>query len=370
MDMAVAVEVKGLPDGYRLGAGLQLMSGEAAGRQLYCIGSVGDVFACDGHGEANLQRFNGVKVGDEVHVDNRKFLAFCYFHRHHVMDDAQFDSLRVDGVPIYPQHPVPLHVAADGRALHRPLRGQAAVDPPHPRLVAVAVAGHHLRGRRAAGTRAPEAAAGEVPPAVDRERRARPAGDAAHSPQRASSTWLIDYIPIIEQGLVDLIRWVEDGVPPPTRPTSTSTARSGCPTRPPSAVASSPWCGVPSTAACAPRCKVGRPGHLEVACRSAAGRRARSSRSQWDFDGHGAFPFRHDDVDGTDTAVTLTTTHTYDTPGTYFATALVASHRDGDVDARVPAAAEPGLGAHRRHLVIEPAAAGPTNETDPRGMAS
>ena len=45
MDMAYAIEVKGLPDGYRLGAGLQLLSGEASGRQLYCIGTAGDLFA-------------------------------------------------------------------------------------------------------------------------------------------------------------------------------------------------------------------------------------------------------------------------------------------------------------------------------------
>ena len=36
------------------------------------------------------------------------------------------------------------------------------------------------------------------------------------SPPRATATWLIDYTPIIEQGLVDLIRWVEDGVAPPS----------------------------------------------------------------------------------------------------------------------------------------------------------
>jgi hypothetical protein len=53
---------------------------------------------------------------------------------------------------------------------------------------------------------------------------------------------------------------------------------------------------------------------------------------EWDFDGSGAFPFRHE-IAGGDTAVKLSTTHTYDRPGTYFATARVRSHRDGDMDA-------------------------------------
>jgi hypothetical protein len=40
-----------------------------------------------------------------VLVDNRKFLAYCYFARHHVTDDPAFAHLLADGEPIYPQHP-------------------------------------------------------------------------------------------------------------------------------------------------------------------------------------------------------------------------------------------------------------------------
>ena len=53
---------------------------------------------------------------------------------------------------------------------------------------------------------------------------------------------------------------------------------------------------------------------------------------EWDLDGWGSFPFRHD-VDGSATSVNLSTTHSYDRPGTYFATARVLSHREGKVDA-------------------------------------
>ena len=49
---------------------------------------------------------------------------------------------------------------------------------------------------------------------------------------------------------------------------------------------------------------------------------------RWDFDGSGTYPLEGV-VDGTSAAVTLTTTHTYERPGTYFVTALVESHRDG-----------------------------------------
>jgi hypothetical protein len=57
------------------------------------------------------------------------------------------------------------------------------------------------------------------------------------------------------------------------------------------------------------------------------------------LDGSGTYPFSHAEVDGKASALTLTTTHVYDRPGRYFATALVESHRQGDVNAtsrRVP----------------------------------
>jgi hypothetical protein len=53
---------------------------------------------------------------------------------------------------------------------------------------------------------------------------------------------------------------------------------------------------------------------------------------EWDFDGLGTFPVR-EDVDGADTTVKASQTHTYDVPGTYFATARVCSNREGDVNA-------------------------------------
>ena len=59
---------------------------------------------------------------------------------------------------------------------------------------------------------------------------------------------------------------------------------------------------------------------------------------RWDFDGSGTYPFTHE-VDGAAAEVTLSTTHAYDRPGTYFVTSLVESHRHGDVSAtarRIP----------------------------------
>jgi hypothetical protein len=330
MDMAYAVEVKGLPEGYRLGAGLQLKTGDAAGRQLYCIGSVGDVFACDGHGEANLMRFNGVKVGDEIHVDNRKFLAFCYFHRHHLMEDAQFDSLRLDGVPIYQQHPVPLM---------SPLMGVSYTGQFEGKLLWI----HHTHDSslwpsqgiiyRGAvlNAQGPEAAAEKFRLQWTQNAEHIPPTFLPNSSKRATSTWLIDYFPVIEQGLADLIQWVEEGVAPPNttfefvdgqvRLPATASERGGV----------QPVVSVTANGGLRAEVKAGEKVQLEVAAEVPPNGGTIVSVT-WDFDGWGSFPFQHD-VDGSDTSVRLTTTRTYDAPGTYFATALVHSNREGKVDA-------------------------------------
>ncbi|HVU72904.1 MAG TPA: PKD domain-containing protein, partial [Mycobacteriales bacterium] len=54
------------------------------------------------------------------------------------------------------------------------------------------------------------------------------------------------------------------------------------------------------------------------------------TKVEWDFDGSGAFA-GSEPVDGTQRRLVATATHTYETPGTYFVTARVSAHRDGDV---------------------------------------
>jgi hypothetical protein len=336
-DVPLAVQVKDVPPGYRLGAGLSPTSGKAAGRQLYCMMFAEDVFFCDGRAEANLLRFDGVEAGDDIHVDNRKFLAFCYFARHHVMSDVQFDSLRVDGVPVYPQHPVPVMSPLMGNSYSGQFEGKllwvhhthdASLWPPQGVIYESAVVG----AQGAAG-------------AEDRF-RLRWSEHAEHVPPmmispaqgRAANTWLIDYQPIIEQSLSDLTDWVEHGTAP--SPT-TYTYENGKVSLPASASERGgiqPVVEVSGNGVACAHVAVGEAVALEVRAEVPAGA-GTIVGVQWDFDGAGAFPFRHDGVDGSAAEVKLSTTHTYEAPGTYFATALVHSHREGDTAAtsrRIP----------------------------------
>ena len=61
--------------------------------------------------------------------------------------------------------------------------------------------------------------------------------------------------------------------------------------------------------------------------------------AKWDFDGSGTYPYEHSDIDGTSAEVELSTSYVFNQIGTHFVTALVESHRDGDVKAvarRIP----------------------------------
>jgi Tannase and feruloyl esterase len=337
-DTPFAVQLEGVKqDGYRLGSGLRVLSGRAAGRQLYCNFAVGDVFYCDGPGEANLLRFSGVLPGNEVHIDNHKFLAFCYFARHHLMDDEQFDFLRVDSIPIYQQHPVPEMSPLMGVSYSGQFSGKliwihhthdASLWPPQGVIYERAViaaqgadgAAEHFRLR---WTQNAEHGA------PDR---------LASAPNRASNTWLVEYQPIVEQTLADLMDWVEKGIAPPGTNYAYKDGRVLLPSTAAERGGIQPVVTVAANGQIRAEARTGEPVTLRVAAEVPPGA-GTIVGVEWDFEGAGTYEYRHEGIDGTVPRVELETTHVYERPGDYFVTARVHSHRDGDVNAetrRIP----------------------------------
>ncbi|MEY2570351.1 MAG: hypothetical protein QOE63_701, partial [Acidimicrobiaceae bacterium] len=151
---------------------------------------------------------------------------------------------------------------------------------------------------------------------------------------RAPNTWLIDYNAVIEQSLADLTAWVEDGVEPAGTSyeyhprdgrivlPSTAAERGGI----------QPVVVVTANGDARAQVSVGDAVTLEVVADAPPSGGTIISIA-WDFDGGGSFRVSEAEIDGTQTSVTRTTTHTYDKAGTYFVTAMVHAHRDGDVNA-------------------------------------
>ena len=326
-DLPIAIEVPGLTKGYRLGAGVRLVTGGVAGRQLYCTQFIGDLLFCDGRADANLERFRGVKAGDVVHIDNRAFLAFCYFYRYHISDDPLNDFLRLDGAPIHPQHAVPLASPLMGVPYSGQYEGKllwihhtldASLWPPQGILYKRAVEGAQGEAQAREKFRLQWTDNAEhVPPML------LPA-----NPARATSTWLIDYMPSIEQGLVDLATWVEQGVPPAE---TSYTFADGKVTLPATAAArggTQPVVHVTADGGARAEVAVDQAVVLRVEAEAPPGA-GTITALDWDLDGTGRFA-DHQPVPSGETQIALTLTHAFDRPGTYFAVARVRLNREGD----------------------------------------
>ena len=275
---------------------MHVTSGKAAGRRLHVTCAVGDLLLCSSYGEHNVVRFRGVTAGDDVHVSNRDFLAYCYFPRHHVHDSVNYDSLRVDGHPMFAQHPsppgpplsaTPWTGRYQGKLLWVHFTHDSAVWPPQAFLYRDVV-------QRAQAERD-----------VAERYRLRWVRHAEHVPVavvpdapgiRASNTRLIDYQPVLEQSLADLVAWVEDGIAPPVEQYRyDQDGRVAFPESAAERAGIQPVVTVTANGAARAEVRTGEEVTLQVRAEVAPGAGSVVD-VQWDVDGSGDFPYR-DDLD-------------------------------------------------------------------------
>jgi hypothetical protein len=335
-DLPMAIQLDLEPAGYRLGAGVSVIDGHAAGRQLYCMTSADTVWLCDGAGEANNLRFSGVLPGDAVHLDNRAFLAYCYFYRHHLLPHAEYRFLEVDGRPVHHQHELPEMSPFMGTVHSAEYEGKLMwIHNTHDASLWPAQGvGFKANVERVHG---PDEAARRFRLRWTENAEHILPGMGASPPGRANNTWLVDFQPVIEQSLVDLIAWVEEDVPPIGTNFELRDGKIVLPASAEERGGIQPVVTVTANGVSRAEVAAGEEVMLraEAAVPSGTGTVV---AVRWDFDGSGSYPWE-DEVDGTSASVTSTTTHRYSRPGTYFATALVESHREGDTQAtsrRIP----------------------------------
>lgn len=328
-DFPYAVELDGIERGYLVGTNVKILTGDAAGRSLYATGAAGRVLACDGTGDANTKRFGGVQPGDEVQVCNRSFLAYCYFARHHVMDDEPaFDHLRVDGVAVHRQHRVPEMSVLMGVCYSGRYEGKSMWIH-HTHDSSVWPAWGTLYHRAVLQAQGADGAARNFRIRWTEFAEHGPAFMAPPEPNRASATRLIDNRGIMEQSLADLVDWVENGVEPAG---TNYEVRSGQVILPATAIdrgGIQPVAHVTANGGLRAEVGIGEVVTLTVEAEVPPGA-GRIVEVAWDFDGSGTYPFVHDGIDGSQSKLIASTTRTYDRPGTYFVTARVNAHRHGD----------------------------------------
>lgn len=292
-------------------------------REYRCFGVAGGAIVLDVSGGP----LEGA-AGDEVALDNRDYLAYCHAYRHQVDRGAiECRQLLSDGVAIYPQRELSVSDVLAGETARGSFEGRMIyVSNVHDTCASP------LGGTVGYLSKVRAALAGEDRLRVWLTEHAGhiQASERPQGPPPVASTRLIDWAGAVEQALLDLIAWVEEGVAPPPdsafevddgriRLASGAEARRGI----------QPL--VSATAAA--QARVGEPVRLTARAEAPPGTGTLVA-VEWDFDGRGTWPYRHAEVDGSSPAVEVAVEHAFDAPGTYFPAVRVTAHRDGDPSAR------------------------------------
>lgn len=311
------------PDVGFLGGDLIIFSGEASGKTIGLRAIQGDsviLGMVDPHILAQL------KPGDAVQVDNSSFLAAQTYHRHQLPgpEYTAWDQFRgPDGKPIYPQRPMllgPLFTKNASGAL------------PEGNFTGKMIVVQSLWDREALPWQADwyrQKVRGHLGAKTDDNFRLWYVDRALHGfdLKQEDETQTISYLPVLQQALRDVAAWAEKSTPPPAttnyriddgqihmpataqerrgvQPVVTVTAngRDRAQVRPGQTVTFTGTVEVPPGA-----------GHVVHA--------------EWDFDGKGEYPLANT-IKGKQPTVTVSATHSFAKPGTYFPALRVFSQRD------------------------------------------
>jgi hypothetical protein len=324
---------------------LVVESGAAAGKVL----KIGQVVR-----QANTIGFGGgedpflvnlIAAGDRVRVDNSLYLALQTYHRHQVPEDRDlygWDQFRnADGSPKYPQRDVLVGSiggfnssgsVSNGRFHGKMILLQSLMDVD---AFAWNADWYRTQARKA------KAAAGEN---LDDSFRLWFTERSEHTSDVGDPTQAVPYKGVREQALRDLVRWVEQDIPPPPSTNyqvvdtqivvpDTAAARRGI----------QPVVKLLANGAESKDVGVGELVSFEAIYDVPPGT-GEIVGTKWDFGdadtatgqgpGNGISPDPNTvglpEIDTQPLTVTNTAAHTYSSPGTYFAVVTVISQREGD----------------------------------------
>ena len=308
-----------------LGGDLIMSSGAAAGKVLPLARIAGDVVVL---GVADSSVTALLAPGDEVQVDNSKFLAAETYHRHQVPtpDFKVWDQFRgTDGKPLYPQRPMLL-----GPMFVKATAGSLQTGQYEGKMIVVA----SLWDREAMPWQADwyrsrvEQYYGDK---IDDHFRLWYTDHALHGdePQSEDPTRVVSYQGVLQQALRDLADWVEKGIAPPQ--STHYRIDDGQVVVPASAAERygvQPVVTLKANGGKRAEIAVGQPVNFTGTIAVPPGIGSVVA-AEWDFDGAGRFATSSPVPKGA-TSVTVSTTHSFVKPGTWFPALRGISQRQGD----------------------------------------
>lgn len=329
-----AFKLTDTPKGELKGATLIATSGEAKGAKLSISSTAGELVTIATGNNAAFKAVNAIKAGDEVEIDNSIYLAIQTYHRHQIPDPefTVWNQFRgPDGKPLYPQRPLKLR---PGGAQSGKFQGKMIVVETLADEYAYPWQADWYRRNRVAkhlGSR------------MDDQFRIYMVENAMHAslgPRDSDRTRIVAYYNVLQQALRDVSAWVEKGTPPPANTVYTvSDGQVTVPAK--AAVRKGVQPVVTLTANGRARAEV-KPGQTVtlVGTIEVPPGTGKVVEAKWDFDGSGNFavPGEIKLSDASGEKATVTTTHRFDKPGTFFPVLRAASQRrpDNTPHARIP----------------------------------
>jgi hypothetical protein len=335
-DALAGIELSTLPDGRLQGSFVTMKSGAAQGRRIMVTGAVGKVLLLGG-----LFSHDGVvQVGDEVGLDNSIYLASQTYHRHQnpPLEYSVWDQFRrPDGTLIYPERPLLNNTASvgegcasqSGRFDCKMIVLECLMDEA---AYPWQADWYRSKVRAALGTN------------IDKQYRLWFVDNAMHvnpsrymtpsegGPTDSRHSWvdahIINYAGILQQALRDVAAWAERGIAPPDSTNyEVEDGQIVIPTAAARRNGIQPVVSLTANGSERADVKVGQAVTFDAIAEAPTGAGSVVS-AEWDFDGQGVYPERSTITPAP--TVTVETTHTFTTPGTYFPAVRVASHRNGD----------------------------------------
>nr|WP_321355449.1 hypothetical protein [uncultured Draconibacterium sp.] len=207
--VALQLETK-MPEVQFLGGDLIIKTGDAAGQSIPLRTITDDVVV---FGAASEDILSKLTVGDVVQVDNSNFLAAQTYHRHQVPKEGYptWDQFRdADGNPIYPQRPMVLGpmfaMGASGVIPNGSIKGKVIALENLWDTEALPWQGDWYRQQV-------QKSLGEK---TDDNFRLWYSDHANHAdfPFPGDPKYIVSYLGVLQQALLDLSNWVEKGIEP------------------------------------------------------------------------------------------------------------------------------------------------------------
>jgi hypothetical protein len=325
-----AIQVKNMSTGSLLGASVIMKSGPAAGKVFSVSSVLGDLISI-GFELEQYPFVSGIRVGDEVQIDNSVYLAAQTYQRHQVPspDYYGFNQYRgADGTPLYPQRPRLLGPDYN--------RGNSGCSSHSGWFSGKMIMVETLMDEYAYPWQADwyrSKVQQRVGSRLDDVFRTWYFDNAMHTaPQPGpDNTRLVQYTNALEQALRDLAAWVEKGIPPPA---STSYRIVGGQVEVPPTAAErkgvQPVIILTVNGGTRVEVAVGQSVTFSGVVEVPPGT-GKVVEAEWDFEGAGTYPVAGEIKPSASGArATVTTSYSFTKPGTYFPALRAASQRQPD----------------------------------------